>query len=251
MNELQVKTASLEVVQGHIIFTNYEEIFDQAVQLRDYIESVEVTEDSIKATKKMLAAVNGKVKELEDKRIEVKKTILEPYNDLETKVKRIVNTVKEAEQEVRSKVRVLEERERVAKEVVIIDLFNKRKDLYPTLSMFEYGDFLTAKHLNKTTSINSIEQEMAEWFESKKRDIELISGFENVAELLTEYKETKDLSVAMSIVKERKERQEAVKQVLPKVEAIEAFTFQVTSAKDAKFVELLLQENNIDYKVVK
>ena len=57
----------------------------QAVIYQNQIKAVEVNEENIKESKKLLAAVNKRLKELEDKRISVKKMMLEPYQLLKIK----------------------------------------------------------------------------------------------------------------------------------------------------------------------
>lgn len=252
MNEIEIKSADLKVVTGLIQFNNFEALYDQALQLKSYIESVEVTEETIKVTKKMLAAVNGKVKELEDKRIQVKKEILSPYEQFEKQVRQIVNVVKEADSEVRKKVKALEEQERDEKEMSITALFNKRKPLYPNLFMFCLEDFLTQKHLNKTTSLKSIEEEMVQWFETRKRDIELINTMEDGIEIMTEYVNSLDLAAAMKIVNTRKEKQreiEAMKeQTVPEKEPVRFFRYTVFNKKDAMLLESFMNEVQIEFK---
>lgn len=252
MNEIDIKSPSVEVYKGIIAFNNFEVLYDQALQLKSYIESVEVTEESVKATKKMLAAVNAKVKELEDKRIQVKKEILSPYEQFEKQVKQIVNVVKEADQEVRKKVKGLEEQEREVKEILITELFNRRKPLYPTLFMFNVEDFLTPKHLNKTTSGKSIEEEMVQWFETRKRDLELINTMEDSTALLMEYMNSYDLAAAMKIVNVRKEKEKAIESMKEKTEhekePVRFYRYTVFNKKDAMLLESFMHELQIEFK---
>ena len=61
----------------------------QALQLAENLQSVEVNEDNLKQSKKLLAAVNRRKKELDDERIRIKKVMLEPYQEFEEQVKEI------------------------------------------------------------------------------------------------------------------------------------------------------------------
>ena len=120
---LQVDAEAIELVQGSIVFNDYERIKKEAEALAEEIKTVEVNEENVKASKKLLAVVNKRLKELEDTRIGIKKSMLEPYQLFEEQVKEIVTIVKEADAEVREQVKLLEEFDRIEKEEVIKDLF--------------------------------------------------------------------------------------------------------------------------------
>ena len=122
-NELAIDIQQIVVVPGYILFDEYEQIKMQAVALADEIEAVEVNEDNIKTSKKLLAAINKDLKQLEDNRISIKKAMLQPYDVFESQVKEIVNIVKQADNEVRKQVKYLEEFERLQKEAAIEELF--------------------------------------------------------------------------------------------------------------------------------
>lgn len=159
---------------GSVQFANYDEILSQATELAALIKTVDVDENSIKGTKKLLASVNKKVKELEDERIRIKNELLTPYLEFEKQIKTISAVVKESDNDLRSKVRELEELERQEKNRIIEGLFNKRITLYPTLSFLTPDRFITQQHLNKTSSLNKIELEMVQWLEQRQREVEII-----------------------------------------------------------------------------
>lgn len=85
-----------KVIQGSISFPMYEELKDQALRVAKFVSSIDVTEDTVKQSKKLLATVNKSVKALEDRRIAIKKELLEPYSEFEAQVKEIVTIVKDA-----------------------------------------------------------------------------------------------------------------------------------------------------------
>src|SRR5699024_12332068 len=63
-----------------------------------------------------------------DRRISIKKEMLQPYNTFESQVKDIVSIVKQADNVVRSQVKEIEERDREAKRQELEALFNKRSE---------------------------------------------------------------------------------------------------------------------------
>jgi hypothetical protein len=203
MNEIIVQSQP-----GQVSFPNYEEIYNQAVELAEHISQVEVTEENVKHTKKLLATVNKRVNELEDSRKSVKKQLLAPYEAFEKQVKEIVNVVKEADTIVRQQVKLLEEIERGNKRIEISELFLKRIKHYPELvDLFKDNDFVHSKHLNKAVSLAKIEEELVQWLEQTKQAVSLISDLEYSDEILAEYLQCKNPVQAIQIVRDRKIKQ--------------------------------------------
>ncbi|EAD5794130.1 DUF1351 domain-containing protein, partial [Listeria monocytogenes] len=150
------------VTQGSILFPAYKKIKSDSLLLAQQIENIEVTEENVKQSKKLLAAVNKEVKNLESERILIKKEMLEPYNEFEKQVKEIVSIVKTADEMVRQQVTQMEEEEREDKKLVLKRMFEKRIRMYDFKTYFTFDDFLENRHLNKSLSINKIESEMVE-----------------------------------------------------------------------------------------
>lgn len=64
------------------------------------------------------------------------------------------------------------------------------------------------------------------------------------------YKEEKDLAMSLQIVSEKKRLLQEQEEILKdsEVEKTEKFIFEVFTEKDAKLIELLMKENDIDYR---
>jgi len=239
MNELSINNAMFDVQQGGIQFYNYDEILEQAHEIADLIKSVEVDESSIQGTKKLLASVNKRVNELETERIRIKKELLEPYMEFEKQIKTISSVVKESDNELRSKVRELEELERQEKKRILGTVFDKRIKLYPNLYFLELERFLKPSHLNKTISLNKVELELVQWLEQRKKEVDLINTTTGAD--LEKYIETLDLIDALP-----KKEVEPVKTVVtPKKEFT---TIQVDSDRLAEVV-MYLKFNSIEHKL--
>jgi hypothetical protein len=245
-NELVIPSVSHQV--GSVHFHNYEEILQQATELAEYVSNVVVTEESVKATKKMLASVNKKVTELEDGRKAIKKELLKPYEEFEQKIKTIAKVVKDADQVVRSQVRELEERERQEKRDAVAQLFFKRLKLYPTLSMLMPSDFITNQHLNKTISLDKVEQEMVQWFLDRNQDVEYImENFGEPLDIIVEYVNTQNLVQSIQTVEQRKKAKEEItgKKETPKQNTVTI----VIDGKDLQSVEAFMKLSNIKYEI--
>lgn len=211
-DQLTLDVNQIDVSPGSITFNDFDTIKQEAIELSKHIEAVEVDDENVKESKRMLAAVNKRVKELEDKRISIKKQMLAPYQEFESQVKTIVSIVKDADAMVRDKVKQLEEEEREGKRQQIETLWDARIGQYEFGDLFSFEDFLRPKHLNKSTSMNTVEKEMVDWLEQRDQDIKFIKNQEQMDEILAEYQQTQDLSAAANAVQERNNRQQQVKQ---------------------------------------
>lgn len=250
-NEL-IQNMQITVIQGSIDFLGLERIKQEALQLAEDLQTVEVNEDNLKESKKLLAAVNKRKKELEDERIRIKKLMLEPYQEFEVHVKEIVQIVDAANDTVRQQVKDLEEKERQEKQQQLADLFHKRKTLYTLGDLIPFEDFLKPKHLNKTTSIESVEMEMVDFLEQTEKDVKVLKSLPDLNAHVSAYLKTFDLALAMTQVNDEKQRRqqiEAVKKEKKTEEGFKVFQFRIFNEKDKALVEMFMQQNKITYEM--
>jgi hypothetical protein len=251
-NSLIFKPEQIKVIQGSISFPEFANIKQQALQLAEDITTVEVTDENLKQSKKLLAAVNKRCKELDDERIRIKKVMLEPYTDFESQVKEIVGIVKEADAEVRQQVKHLEEMERQEKKDVLLDIFNQRKALYTLGDLISYDDFLQPRHLNKSISVEKVEEEMVEFLERTEKDVKVLQRMPDLKDHVAAYLQSYDLALAMTQVqgeKERKQKIEASKAAAKVKPDSFAKTFTVFDEKDFLLVEMYMKNNKIKFKM--
>lgn len=252
MNNELTHVAKLNVKKGLVEFSGYETLKAQAHQVAETIRTSEVTDATVSANKKMLAVANKTVNELENYRKSVKQQLLEPYNDFEAKVKEIVSIVKDAERESRGKILELEQMERDAKEEEIRMIFEARMRPYKEdLTFIKFEDFLKPQHLNKSVSMNKVEEAMVEWLNQIHGDYAAILELPNSDDVLTEYVTCLDLRSAIYTVAERDRIKETF--IEPKTKPTvqkktKTVVFKLSDEKDAKLAEMLLKENNIAYE---
>ncbi|AVU89689.1 conserved hypothetical protein [Listeria monocytogenes] len=254
MNTLpKINIESPVVTQGSILFPAYKKIKSDSLLLAQQIENIEVTEENVKQSKKLLAAVNKEVKNLESERILIKKEMLEPYNEFEKQVKEIVSIVKTADEMVRQQVTQMEEEEREDKKLVLKRMFEKRIRMYDFKTYFTFDDFLENRYLNKSLSINKIESEMVEWLTKIETELKVIETMPHADEIIAEYKETKDLAVSAQIVSDRHKAQELIKEAKNDIKDDQLhtkITFTLFDEKDIKLVEMFMQQNKIKFEKV-
>ena len=209
-----IHTESITFQPAVIEWPEYEQVLEQAKKVAEQLETVEVTEDNVKESKRLVAALNKDVNRLETFRKEVKGRILEPYSALERQVKEIVGIVKEADTLVRSQVYELEEQERRQKRADLYDLFHTRAYAYEdVIDFIDFDRWLTPQHLNKSVSMNKCEQSMVEYMEGVKEDVALAKTLSDSEEILTEFLLQGNIKVAIQAVADRKKALETVKAI--------------------------------------
>jgi hypothetical protein len=244
------------VTIGKIDFPDYLPLKQQALELAEHISNVEVDAENIKESKKLVAEVSKRLKELEDRRIAIKKLMLEPYNEFESQVKEVVGIVKESEEIVRQQVRTLEEQDRLAKQNALEIIFDKRIAHYGFQDLFTFIDFLKPQHLNKTVKIDAVEKEMVAFLEKVESDLCAMEHMGNRWEVLDHYRQTKDLAQAISLANqeiERRKQAESSKGLKKPTTAKISYLVSVTAEneKELKLLHMILQENGFEFQTDK
>lgn len=256
----------ITTTQGKVIFQDYDNILEEAQNLANHVKQVHVTEENIKESKRLVAQMNNRVKDINDTRKEVKKTILQPYNEFETQVKTIEGVINDAVNHVRVQERELTEKERNDKKQEISELFDMRIQHYDFESVMGFAEFIENKHMNKSYSMAKVEQDLVQWLEKVRRDLAMIDRHaekypEDRDELIVEYQNTQNISKSFDNMEKRKEqkrkvaeqakqRELAAKRDIRKQEEQQNETsqYQLTvSEKDFKLVTEFLKRNEIDY----
>lgn len=249
MYEVEIYDPMVGVVQGSVVFQDYEKLMKEATQVAEFVRSIVVTDDNVKDVKKVLANVNKSVKMLNDRRIAIKKEILEPYEVFAEQVKEIESVVLNADKQVRNKVRELEEKEREEKDEELLSIWNKRIPAYQYAKVMNYEDWRTPQHLNKTLTMKKAEEDMVQWLEKTEKELSILYTMENKEDLVQAYKEVLDMATAIEVVKDREEMKKAQRELLEDVKEDE-YLISIKGEQTLKLVEMLLKEYKIEYKII-
>lgn len=252
MEYLTFKEDQLLVDVGKIEFYQYETLLNQALEVAEKVKSIEVTSENIKESKKIIASVNKAIKELNTRRITIKKEIMKPYDSFAKQIKDIENIVSEADEIVRNQIRNLEEAEREEKRKEIEDIWNKRINQYEYAKLTTFNDFIENKHLNKTYSMKKVEEDMVQTLEKYEKDIKLLSDMQDSKELINSYLDVKDVSTVLELKKEKENRIQEQNNILKdqKLNVKKAYYIKINNSKDCKLATLLLKENGIEFEII-
>lgn len=254
-NDMELKINDYQLPEK--ISFNYEEIKNEVAEKVKHYANLVYTEDQIKDAKSDRATLNKFVKALEDKRKEIKKQCLEPYEQFEAQMKEIIAIVNEPIAMIDSQVKGYEEQKKAEKLEKIKEYFNEKN----THNFLDLELIMDSKWLNASASIKSIQDAIDERLLQVGKDIATLStlpefGFEATAL----YKTTLDVNKAINEAKRMSEiakaKAEAKKQeeVAPKtpigqaIESIERQAFEQVEKQWVSFSALLSTQDALALK---
>lgn len=158
------------------------------------------------SAKKDRALLNNSKKLLAQKRIAIMKDIMKPYEDFETRCKKIEKDIDLASGKLDEIVKVRENAEKETKKLLCRDLWNEKNfDLFPMDKVFN------PKWLNKGAKKSEISAEMDAIIEKTYKDLKMIERFADDAELLKAmYLEDLDIEAVFDRAEELQKNREAV-----------------------------------------
>ena len=250
MNEITNLTPDVTYSAGVVRFENFEEYKLQAQDIADFVSSIVVTEETVQASKKMIAATRKIVDGLNRRRIDMKKDILASYTEFEKQVKELQGIIDDADRTVREQVNELEEKRRAEKKEEIKAIWDKRRVMYDIPIPDLFNHWFDERYLNKGVSMSKIESNMTDFLEDVQKDMVLIQSLYRSLDVFREYVKSCDLTLAMAAVKQQDREQETAEKALHTIrEGVSDLvaTFIVHGEKDIKLAEMLLKENHIEY----
>ena len=149
---------------------NNEEIKKEVAQKLEYYKNIVYDETEIKEAKKDLARLRKFVEALENKRKEIKKQCLAPYEDFEKEEKEIVAMFSEATSSIDSQIKNFEQVKKDKKLDEIKGLFVSAE--FPEWVSFE--QIFDERWLNVSVSIKNIETQINNAREQIDKDLEML-----------------------------------------------------------------------------
>lgn len=180
--------------QEEIKWNNEELKAEIAEKVKDY-KNLVYTDNQIKDAKADRARLNKLVKALEDKRKEVKKECLLPYEKFKSQIKEVIAIVNEPIALIDTQVKEYEELKRNEKYAEIEKMFEE-KNIFDWLDLKAVFD---EKWLNASKNISRVEVELDEIIAKIDSDIRTLQSLKEFAfEAIEEYKHSLDISRAIA-----------------------------------------------------
>lgn len=230
------------VKQLPIIQEQLKQLSEEIDKKVENAKSLVCTEETVKEVKQVRADLNKEFKDLENQRKLVKEQVLAPYMQFEEVYKQYISDkYKGADIELKNKVDTIENELKVKKEQDIKDYFEE----YKTANNIDFVTYGQARiNVTLTASMKSLKEQAKAFIDKIVDDLNLIETQEHKAEILVEYKNTLNVSNAITTVtnrfkaieEEKKRQEEFVKEatksvIIPKEEMKEILQAPVVEEK--------------------
>ena len=224
---------------------NYEEIKAEVTERLEHYRGLTFTENEVTEAKQARADLNRFIKALEDRRIELKKTCLKPYETFEAQVKEIVALINEPVALIDKQIKGYEDKEKAEKRSQIEELFKEM--VFPEFVALDV--IFDQKWLNKTKSLNSIGIDLGDIKERIERNIKTIEGLPEFSfEAMEVYKQTLNLDRAIEegqrLADIQKRKEEAARIEAERQQAQEAASQPESGEEPIAPEDLPFGENN-------
>lgn len=184
-----------EVQFPKVIQFNFSELKEEITAKAELYKNMVYTEDTIKEAKADKATLNKFIKVLEDKRKDVKKQCLQPYEDFEKQIKELVAIVNEPVQLIDSQVKAYDEK-RKAEKLEQIKAIWEESDHPEWLSCNMIFD---NRWLNVTFSLKQVQDAITERLTQINTELTTLNSLTEFAfEAVEVYKNTLDVNRAIA-----------------------------------------------------
>lgn len=191
------------VKQLPIIEERFKQLSEEVDKKVKNAEALVCTEENVKVVKQVRADLNKEYREVETQRKKIKEQVLAPYMQFEEVYKQyIADKYKNADIILGGRIKVVENELKAQKEQEI-------KDYFEELRTANNIDFVTYEQANINVTLTASKKSLREQVESFINkiidDLKLIETQEHKAEILVEYKQSLNVSKAITTVMNRVE----------------------------------------------
>ena len=179
-------------------------------------EALVCTEENVKTIKEVRASLNKEYKDIEQQRKAIKEQVLAPYMKFEEVYKQYISDqYRNADLILGGKIKIVEDELKKQKEQEIKDYFEELR----TQNNIDFITYEQAKiNVTLTASKKSLKEQAKAFIDKIVDDLKLIETQENKAEILVEYKQTLNVSNAITTVMNRAKAVEEEKQKIVHIE---------------------------------
>ena len=178
---------------------NYEELKKEIeIQTAEYAASV-YNDDSIKNAKADRAKLNKFKDALNGKRLEIRKQMLEPYEQFSTEMKSLTELVDKAIGNIDSQVKDYENRQRKMKEPKIREFYDA--NIFDMEKYLPFERAIKPSYLNASTTMKLIKEETTTLIQRVSEGIALLNETDSpyVADMKAEFLRTYDIGAALAV----------------------------------------------------
>lgn len=177
----------VKITQMPEIYSQLDKIGELVEEKTKGLNEVECTEENKQEAKKYRTYLNSIKTQLENKRKEIKKQIMTPYDDFNTYYEEKVKTkLDEGIGVLDGKISEIEINQIEEKKNELIEFYNNYQEEYHLENIFDFTDI--PLKINLSNSVKSLKEEIVAFFEKISNDFQCISSEEFREEILIKYK---------------------------------------------------------------
>lgn len=208
--------------------------------------SLVCTEESVKTIKEIRAELNKDYKEFENKRKLVKEQVLKPYNDFENVYKECISDkFRNADIILKGKIDNVENELKSKKEKEIKDYFEE----YKTANNIDFITYGQARiNVTLSASMKSLKEQAKSFIDKVVDDLKLIETQEHKTEILVEYKQTLNVSQAITSVTNRFKAIEEEKKKIEQEKELQKFVVDTAKESDKYSEQIILNAPSVEEK---
>ena len=151
---------------------NKDEIKKAVISITEQYKGIAYTEEQLQEAKKDRAMLNAMKKDISDRRIQVKKALLEPYDVFESEVKEVVALIDEPIEMIGKQIEAYEDKVREEKNTALAQFFSE--NIGELSEVVSYDRIFNPKWLNKTASLSSCKAEIQKIIDDINTDLAAI-----------------------------------------------------------------------------
>lgn len=209
--------------------------------------SLVCTEESVKTIKEIRAELNKDYKEFEIKRKLVKEQVLKPYNDFENVYKECISDkFRNADIILKGKIDNVENELKSKKEKEIKEYFEEYKTAN-NIGFITYGQ--ARINVTLSASMKSLKEQAKQFIDKIVDDLKLIETQEHKTEILVEYKQTLNVSQAITSVTNRFKAIEEEKKKIEQEKELQKFVVDTAKESDKYSEQIILNSPSVEEKI--
>ena len=208
--------------------------------------SLVCTEESVKTIKEIRAELNKDYKEFENKRKLVKEQVLKPYNDFENVYKECISDkFRNADIILKGKIDNVENELKSKKEKEIKEYFEE----YKTANNIDFITYGQARiNVTLSASMKGLKEQAKQFIDKIVDDLKLIETQEHKTEILVEYKQTLNVSQAITSVANRFKAIEEEKKKIEQEKELQRFVVDTAKDSDKYSEQIILNSPSVEEK---
>lgn len=191
-----------------IVVSQLPVIEEQLIRIKSRVDetvaevlALEVTEDTVTTIKKKRAELNKIATEFEDRRKEVKKAVLAPYEKFEATYKEcVIDAFKTADAELKTRIAVVEDGVKNRKQEEVVAYFTEYAESL-NLDFVTYDDMKVK--VTMSDSVKKLKEQVKATLDKISADITMIATMPDADEIMAEYKRHYDAALAVTTVSNR------------------------------------------------